>query len=125
MFKVVESFEAQLLGLLRNILEAEADTGLHLLLLDTLDALVNVGYHVGLDALDELLQDGALVLGLDQVEARLDAVEFRAVGHVEYRFGFEILAGLNDFLRLVHPEVVHEDCELSASCTVCEDLDEV
>ena len=86
---------------------------------------MDVGYHVGLDALDELLQDGPLVLSLDQVEARFDAIEFRAVGHIEDRFGFEILAGLYDFLSFMNSQIVHEDCELSAPCTVCEDLDEV
>ena len=52
--------------------------------------------HNGLDALDELLQDQLLVLGLDQVEEVLDAIEVWAVRRVEDWLCMQLLASLRN-----------------------------
>ena len=65
-----------------NILETIVDTGLDLLFLDVGDALVDGCGHIGLDALDQLLQHQVLVLGLDLGKLGLDAVEGRTVRQV-------------------------------------------
>ena len=86
------SFKAQLLRSLLNILEAMVDTGLDLLFLDIGYALVDGCSHVRLDALDKLLQHQVLVLGFDLGKVGLDAVEGRAVRHVEDQLGIDLFA---------------------------------
>ena len=80
-----------------------------------LEGQFNLSVHVKAKLVDETVQSCSIELGLDFRKYTLNWIKLRRVCHIFYPFYAELSTNLFNFFRSMDCELVHKECNLSAS----------